>query len=70
MHARRTIGSMTWAEPLLHRIPPWKSVLGQPLEERVRRLVAVRRVIGLGFGAVGALFVLTAFGIAGPVYTN
>lgn len=69
-HARRAIGSVRPAEPLLRRIPPWKSLLGQSLEARVTRQVNLTRVIGLVFMAAGVLLLLAALGILGPVYTN
>jgi hypothetical protein len=69
-HARRAIGSVRWAEPLLRRIPPWKSLLQQSLEDRVTRQVILTRIIGLVFAACGVLFLLAAFGIGGPIYTN
>ena len=69
-NARRAIESMTWTESLLRRVPPWKSMLRQPLEDRARRQAIVAGVVGLAFAAGGVVFLLAAFGVGDPVYTN
>jgi hypothetical protein len=69
-NARQAIGSMSWAERPLRRIPPWRSLLQRPLEDRVRRQVWVARVVGAAFAVAGVLlFLYGAFGI-GHVRTN
>jgi hypothetical protein len=69
-HARRAIGSMAGAEPLLRRIWPWKSLLGEGLEDRVALQVVVIRIVGLMFAGCGLVFLLSYFGVLGPVYSN
>jgi integral membrane sensor domain MASE1 len=67
-NARRAIESATWAEWLLGRVPPWKSLPRQALEDRTRMQV-IATVIGLALAAAGVVFLLAAFGV-GHVYTN
>ncbi len=67
-NARRAIESATWTERLLGRVPPWKSLPRQPLEDRVRAQV-IAAVIGLVLVAAGVVFLLAAFGV-GHVYKN
>jgi hypothetical protein len=70
LNAKRAIESVSWAEGHLRRIQPWKTLLQQPLEERVRRQVWVTRIVGAGFAVAGVLlFLYGAFGI-GHVTTN
>lgn len=67
-NARRAIESGTWTEWLLGRVPPWKSLLREPLEDRVRVQV-IATVIGLALAVAGVVFLLAAFGV-GHVYKN
>ncbi len=67
-NARRAIESGTWTEWLLGRVPPWKSLPRQPLEDRVRVQV-IATVIGLALAVAGVVFLLAAFGV-GHVYKN
>jgi hypothetical protein len=40
------------------------------LEDRAERQMTVSRIVGFAFVAGGVLFLLAAFGVGGPVYTN
>jgi hypothetical protein len=69
-HAKRAIGSVSWADRPLRRIQPWKTLLQRPMEDRVRQQVSVIRVVGASFAVAGVfLFMYGAFGI-GHVLTN
>ena len=67
-NARRAVESATWTQWLLGRVPPWKSLLRPPLEDRVRVQV-IATVIGLALAVAGVVFLLAAFGV-GHVYKN
>jgi hypothetical protein len=57
-HSKKLIESLAWLEVLLRRIPPWKSLLRRPLENRVRNQVMLTRFIGASFAAVGMIMLL------------
>jgi hypothetical protein len=59
-HARRSIDSVRWLERPLRQIPPWKGVLGQPMERRLAHQVALLRFIGGTFAAVGVVLLISA----------
>jgi hypothetical protein len=63
--SRRATESASWTESLRGRVPPWKSLP----RHRVRTRVAAT-IIGLVLAAIGIVFLLSAFGVVGPVYTN
>jgi hypothetical protein len=44
-HAKKSIESLAWMEAPRRRIPPWKSLLRRPLEDRVRNQVMLTRFI-------------------------
>ena len=47
-------------EAPLRRIPPWKSLLRRPLEDRVRNQVMLTRFIGAVFAAGGVIMLVAA----------
>jgi hypothetical protein len=69
-NAKRSIDSVSWAERLLRRIQPWKTLLQRPMEDRVRRQAWLTRVIGAVFALCGVpLLLYGAFGI-GHILSN
>jgi len=61
-HVRKSFGSVQWLEGPLSRIPPWKSLLRLPREERIAQQVRRERVVGAIFALMGAvLLVASAF---------
>jgi hypothetical protein len=68
-HARSSIKSVGWLEGPLSRVPPWKSALKRPLEQRVAQQVRLTRVIGAVF-AVGGVMMLVASVIARDIHTS
>jgi len=73
--ARRAGVSVTWADLLLRRVPPTKSLVGEPLLEPPPlkhydvMLGIFCCIVGLGFAAIGVWSLLAGFGIGGPIYT-
>ena len=69
-HAGRSIASVSWAERPLRRIQPWKTLLQQPVEDRIRRSALLVRLIGVIFALCGVpLLLYGVFGI-GHILTN
>lgn len=69
-HARRSVDSVSWAERPLRRVQPWKTLLQEPIEGRIRRQVLLLRVLGAIFALCGVpLLLYGAFGI-GHILTN
>jgi len=73
--ARPASVSLTWADLLLRRVRPTKSLVGEPLLEppplkhyEVMLEIFVG-IIGLVFAALGVWLLLAGFGIGGPIYT-
>ena len=54
-NARRANESATWTERLLGRVPAWKSLPRQPLDDRTRMQV-IATLIGLALAAAGVVF--------------
>jgi hypothetical protein len=59
-HARKTLELFRPLERPLTRIPPWKSVLSRSQEQRIARQVAMMRVMGAVFAAVGVVLIIAA----------
>lgn len=59
-HARRSVESVRWLEGPLRNVPPWKSLLSRPVEERIARQAALTRVIGAAFACVGLVLFISA----------
>ena len=64
-HVRMTFRFIRPAERPVRRIPPWRQMLAQPVEQRIAKQIRLERWMGVTFALVGALAIVV--GLAGMV---